>query len=52
MKTLRYLLVLTILLCINLTSCSPDDSVTENETLHTEVLGTDGDNEKIGEDEN
>ncbi len=50
MRTLKYILI-AILLGVNLTSCTPDDSVTENETLQTEVLSTDGENEVIEEDD-
>ncbi|MDY8134661.1 hypothetical protein [Aquimarina sp. 2201CG5-10] len=51
MKNLKYLLVLALLLCANLTSCTPDDSVQENETLHTEVLFSDGEDGDLDEDE-
>ncbi|WP_158447793.1 hypothetical protein [Aquimarina longa] len=47
MKTLRYILVVVVLLCANFTSCTPDDSVTETETLHTEVLGGTGNQEEL-----
>ncbi len=50
MRTLRYIL-LAILLGVNFVSCTPDDSVKENETLQTEVLSTKGDKEVIEEDE-
>ncbi|WP_438425733.1 hypothetical protein [Aquimarina macrocephali] len=50
MRTLRYIL-LAILLGVNLVSCTPDDSVKENETLQTEVLSTSGNDEGIEEDE-
>ncbi|WP_161635307.1 hypothetical protein [Aquimarina macrocephali] len=50
MKTLKYILI-AILLGINFASCTPDDSVKENETLKTEVLSTNGENEEIEEDE-
>lgn len=50
MRTLKYILI-AILLGVNLTSCTPDDSVTENETLKTEVLSTDGDDETLEGDE-
>lgn len=50
MRTLRYIL-LAILLGVNLVSCTPDDSVKENETLQTEVISTTGNDEVIEEDE-
>lgn len=50
MKTLRHILVLALLLCANLTSCTPDDSVTENESLHTEVLCSRGSQDLLEED--
>ncbi|WP_159025421.1 hypothetical protein [Aquimarina sp. Aq78] len=50
MKTLRYIL-LAILLGVNIVSCTPDDSVKENETLQTEVLSTSGDDEVLEDDE-
>ncbi|MBG6130297.1 hypothetical protein IWQ47_001620 [Aquimarina sp. EL_43] len=50
MKTLKYILI-AILLGVNFASCTPDDSVKENETLKTEVLSTDGDDEGIEDDE-
>lgn len=50
MKTLKYILVLAVLLCANLTSCTPDDSVTENEVLHTEVVATKGEKEVVDDD--
>lgn len=50
MKTLKYIL-LAILLGVNFVSCTPDDSVKENETLQTEVLSTTGTNEGLEEDE-
>ncbi|WP_282085036.1 hypothetical protein [Aquimarina algiphila] len=52
MKTLKHILLIALLLCVNLTSCTPDDSVTENEKLHTEVLNTTGEDEGLEEDEN
>ena len=52
MKTLKYILVLAVLLCANLTSCTPDDSVTENEVLHTEVLATKGGQGELEDDDN
>ncbi len=51
MKTLKHILLIALLLCVNLTSCTPDDSVTENEKLHTEVLNTDGEDEVLEDDE-
>ncbi len=51
MKTLKYILV-AILLGVNLVSCTPDDSVQENETLHTEVSFTKGDQGGLVEDDN
>ncbi|WP_103072116.1 hypothetical protein [Aquimarina sediminis] len=49
MKNLKFIFVLALLLCANLISCTPDDSVAENETLHTEVLCTNGNNGEIDE---
>jgi len=53
MKTLRYLL-LAVFLWANLTSCEPDDIVTDNEIPITETNGfTTGENEGLEEgDEN
>ncbi|PKV53166.1 hypothetical protein ATE84_5302 [Aquimarina sp. MAR_2010_214] len=48
MKTLKYILI-AVLLGVNLASCTPDDSVKENETLQTEVLCTKGEDEVIEE---
>lgn len=50
MKTLKYIL-LAILLGVNLASCTPDDSVKENEILKTEVLSTSGNDEVLEDDE-
>ncbi len=50
MKTLKHILLIALLLCVNLTSCTPDDSVTENEKLHTEVVSTKGDKDVLEED--
>ncbi|WP_160114005.1 MULTISPECIES: hypothetical protein [Aquimarina] len=50
MKTLKHILLIALLLCVNLTSCTPDDSVTENEKLHTEVLSTKGDQDVLEDD--
>ncbi|WP_160111996.1 hypothetical protein [Aquimarina sp. AU58] len=50
MRTLKYILI-AILLGVNFASCTPDDSVKENEILKTEVLSTDGENEVIEEDD-
>ena len=47
MRTLKYIFVVVLLLCTTLTSCTPDDSVHENEILHTEVLGTKGGVEEL-----
>ncbi len=52
MKTLKYILLLTLFLCVNLTSCTPDDSVSENEKLHTEVVATRGGDAGVEEGEN
>ncbi|WP_161634378.1 hypothetical protein [Aquimarina pacifica] len=51
MKNLKYI-ALAILLGINLVSCTPDDSVQENETLHTEVSFTKGEDQILEEDDN
>ncbi|WP_159099318.1 hypothetical protein [Aquimarina spinulae] len=50
MRTLKYILI-AILLGVNFASCTPDDSVKENETLQTEVLSTTGDDEILEEDD-
>ena len=50
MKTLKYILI-AILLGVNFASCTPDDSVKENEILKTEVLSTNGSDTEIEEDE-
>lgn len=52
MKTLKYIFVVVLLLCTTLTSCTPDDSVRENEILHTEVLVTKGGIKELDGDDN
>lgn len=47
MKTLKYIFVVVLLFCTTFTSCTPDDSVHENEILHTEVLGTRGSDKEL-----
>ncbi len=49
MKNLKYIFVLAIL-CLNLTSCTPD-SIADNEPPPTEVHATKGGQNELGEDE-
>ncbi|MFC5048427.1 hypothetical protein ACFSTE_13805 [Aquimarina hainanensis] len=51
MKTLKFVFLIVVLTCMNLIACTPDDSVQENETLHTEVLSTTGLNDGYEDDE-
>ena len=51
MKTLKFVFLIVVLTCMNLIACTPDDSVQENETLHTEVLSTKGAEDSLEGDE-
>ncbi|QKX04040.1 hypothetical protein HN014_03675 [Aquimarina sp. TRL1] len=52
MKTLKFVFLIVVLTCMNLIACTPDDSVQENETLHTEVLSTKGAEDGYEDDDN